>query len=73
MVRAKFKVTKSEPASGGSGFTITMYPVVSGSKENDEFYKWTPGGQLLLSTVNIAVADQLIEGQEYYIDISKAE
>lgn len=67
MVRAKFRCEGSRPANGG--FEIIMRPVTDGSPENEEFYKWTPAGQLVLTTVNERVASELVQGQEYFIDI----
>jgi len=37
--------------------------------ENSKFWEWTPSGQLILSTVNKAVLEELEPGKEYYIDI----
>jgi hypothetical protein len=65
-VRAKFKVeTKTE---NQSGFIVDLKPVVSGSVENEQFYKYTPGGTVSLSTVNKAAAEYFAVGREYYID-----
>jgi hypothetical protein len=74
MVRAKFYVTEKteQPGTPNSLFTVKMAPVTSGSKENAEFYKWTPGGSLLLGTINADVAAKLEVGKEYYLDISPA-
>lgn len=55
-VRAKFRVTSIKP--GSEGATINLSPVTSGSAENDQFYKWTPGGSIVLSTINPEAADQ---------------
>jgi hypothetical protein len=71
MVRAKFKVTDKTP--NGEGFYVSMSPVVGGSPENDSFYKWTPGGQIQLSTINTVAADQFEVGKEYYVDFTPAE
>lgn len=76
MVRAKFKVqgnnkTFDDPET--PGFTIDLHPVISGSKENEEFYKWTPGGNIQLSTINEAAAKQFEMGKEFYVDFTPAE
>lgn len=77
MVRAKFKVTNVEPNGATNeadkGSTVTLFPVVGGSTENDQFYKWTPGGQILLSTINEAAAAQFEVGKEYYVDFTPAD
>jgi len=56
----------------GPGFDIRLAPVMDGSEENKEFYKYTPGGELVLSTVNPKAAAVLCPGLSYYIDISYA-
>jgi hypothetical protein len=66
MVRAKFICVSVENG------TVNMYPVTSGSKENERFYKYTPAGSLSLSTVNEEALAQFEQGKEYYIDISAA-
>lgn len=69
-VRAKFKVSSNEQTE--EGFQIHLEPVISGSPENEEFYKWTPWGLITLATVNPAAASQLLQGQEYYVDFHSA-
>lgn len=74
-VRAKMKVTNLEPAvhaEDGQGGTVYLHPVINGSPENDQFYKYTPGGNLTLSTINGRAFEQFHLGEEYYIDISRA-
>lgn len=69
-VRAKFKVaslTKTE-----HGDSIRLQPVTSGSPENAEFYKWTPCGQIELSTINPEAAKQFEIGKEFYVDFTAA-
>lgn len=70
MVRAKFKCTSKEPMN--EGFALRLEAVISGSLENESFFRWTPSGQLLLATVNPQAAEQIQVGQEYYIDITPA-
>lgn len=70
-VRAKFSV--QSVLHSVSGATVTLTPVVSGSKENESFYKYTPGGKIELSTVNPEAAAQFSPGKEFYIDFSPAE
>ncbi len=84
MVRAKFRVFKVEvtdaskhnPATGQyescDGFTIHMAPVTGASEENKKFFASTPGGQIVLHTVNQEAGVQFERGKEYYIDFSPA-
>lgn len=72
MVRAKFVVAEKTETAAGS-FSVRLTPVISGSKENEEFYKWTPGGQIQLSTINSLAAEKLKVGKEYYVDFTEAE
>lgn len=70
-IRAKFKVTRKDiDPQSPSEFVIGLQAVTSGSPENDEFFRYTPSGNLLLQTVNKAVAAQLEIGQECYLDIT---
>lgn len=71
MVRAKFKCEKK--IENLSGYQVELKPVTTGSKENQEFYRFTPYGELVVGTINSEAAKQFEVGQEYYIDISKAE
>ena len=73
-VRAKMRC-ESADASGSNdgGGTVRLFPVVSGSAENESFYKFTPGGNLTLSTINQKAFEQFEVGKEYYVDVSPAE
>lgn len=72
MVRAKFIVTsKTEPAPGE--FLVALLPVTSGSDENKEFYRWTPGGRIELSTINPDAAAAFEPGKSVYVDFTPAE
>jgi hypothetical protein len=76
-VRAKFTCTGVEPNgatnSEDKGAAVYLTPVVGGSPENESFYKWTPGGNIMLSTINEAAAAQFERGKEYYVDFTPAE
>jgi len=70
--RCKF-VCNSYTVSGSGENRIKSFsfmPVYSGSPENEEFFKWTPGGDLSLSVVNPDV--EFEPDKEYYIDIIEA-
>ena len=70
-VRAKFRVDSVEHTAE-SVATVKMTPVINGSEENKRFYRWTPGGNILLATINKAAADQFEPGKEYYVDFTPA-
>lgn len=55
------------------GYKLVFTPVTSGSKENEEFFKWTPSGRLEIGTVNQKAADELRTGFDYYLDITRAD
>lgn len=73
-VRAKFKVQYVEQTQNDSegGGRVALEPVYTGSDENREFFRWTPGGSILLSTVNQTALDQFRPGDEFYVDFTKA-
>lgn len=69
-VRAKFKVasiTKDE-----NGTSVSLRPVVSGSKENEEFFKLTPWGEIKIGTINPSAAEQFAPGAQLYVDFTLA-
>ncbi len=70
-VRAKFKVILKDKSD--DGYKITMEPVISGSKENEDFFKWTPWGRLDFGTINESAASEFELDKEYYLDFSLAE
>lgn len=77
-VRAKFYVSEVKQSlyhsqQSGTITTIKLMPVVSGSDENKEFYRWSPSGSIDLGTVNPAVVEQFHIGDEFYIDFTRAE
>lgn len=77
MVRAKFKCISVTPnnaeADADKATDVLLQPVTSGSEENKDFFKLTPCGEIKLSTINPAAADQFIVGKDYYIDFTVAE
>lgn len=75
-VIAKFRVTEKMENTLGKpedGHYITLVPVIGGSKENDEFYKWTPGGAISLGTVNPAASAAFVENAQYYVTFEAAD
>jgi hypothetical protein len=68
MTRAKFKCV--DVKEGPDGSQVKLEPVVSGSQENESFFKWTPWGSIEIGTVNPNVKFEV--GQEYYVDFTKA-
>lgn len=75
MIRAKFKVANKvkeawKASDGTDVFTVTLYPVVGGSSENDAFFAATPGGQLQLSVVREGTADMFDTGDEFFVDLT---
>ena len=75
-VRAKFKVqtiTRQRMYDGsGELQTIRLTPVISGSPENEQFYKYTPVGQIELGTINAEVGSEFVLDGEYFVDFTKA-
>ena len=70
-MRAKFKLESK--LTTASSATLTFNPVVSGSEENKKFYKYTPAGNIVLSTINLDVAAKFNPGDEVYVDFTLAE
>lgn len=71
-VRAKFRCDYVESPTS-DGYKIVLRPVVSGSVENESFYRYTPWGEITLGTVNPGAASYFEAGKEYYVDFVLAE
>lgn len=79
-VRAKYRVNAKEEVAGGvingeveTLVTVKMTPVITGSEENKEFFRYTPSGELRIGTINQKAAEFFEIGKEYYLDFTKAE
>jgi hypothetical protein len=71
MVRAKFKCDEvTQTVSGGK---VKLTPVTSGSPENENFFKWTPCGQIEMGTINPEAIQQFVPGKEFYVDFTPVE
>lgn len=70
MTRCKFKCESITVTEYGTSVKLT--PVINGSKENEEFFRYTPWGQFEIGSLNPEVAKQFKPGKEYYIDITEA-
>jgi hypothetical protein len=71
-VRAKFKVQSTTEMEGGLK-TANLTPVTSGSPENEQFFKWTPGGQIQLGTINPEAGAQFVPGRQFYVDFTPSD
>lgn len=70
-VRAKFRVHNVDRSQYGT--TVKLSPVYSGSPENEQFFKATPGGEVALYTLNAAAGEQFELGDEFYVDFTLAK
>lgn len=69
MIRAKFQVLSVDNRIGGAQ-NIEAQPVMSGSKENESFSKWTPGGHLKLQITNPDAQNFFKPGMEFFLDMT---
>ena len=67
--RSKFQCNSKEETTNGISYTFVT--VTSGSKENEEFFKYTPSGAIKLQIVNENV--KFVVGKFYYVDFTEAE
>lgn len=77
-VRAKFYVSEKIDCADQSGLRhptakIVLRPVCGDTPENKQFWKWTPGGEITLHTINTDAADALELGKQFYVDFTPAE
>ena len=71
MVRCKF-ICNSVTSRGDEANRVheaEFTPVTCGSKENEAFFRWTPGGALRLSVLR---EQHFVPGREYYVEIHDA-
>lgn len=59
-------------SADGIGTVVKLNPVMDGSAENKEFYKYSPSGSIELGTVNEAASAMFEIGKEYYVDFTPA-
>ena len=69
IMKAKFKISSMH--LGTTHGQINAEPVVSGSKENEEFFAAKPSGSLQLGVVNLNAISGLQDGDEIYVTIEK--
>lgn len=66
------KVYCSYKQEANEGVHLHFTPVVEGSEENKQFFRWTPGGQVMFYTVNKEAAAKFEHGKQYYVDFTPA-
>lgn len=73
-VTAKFICTWVQSDLGQESKSVSFSPVIGGSDENKSFSKYTPSGSLWLNISDETEAFNFFEqGEEYYLDFTKAE
>jgi hypothetical protein len=70
--RAKFTCQEVRQYVNGGVlvYDSKLSAVIGDTPENKEFWKWTPSGSIVLSTVK---ADHFIPGRNYYVDFTETE
>lgn len=69
-MRAKFQVTSITHMENGA--ELKLLPVTHGSPENEEFFKWTPGGEIKLGLLRAEQVEGISPGQQFYVDLTPA-
>ena len=69
--RCKFRCDRVGKTKDAESFLYEahFFAVYTGSKENEEFFKYTPSGSL---NIGVYKKDIFEPGKEYYIDITEA-
>lgn len=78
-MRAKMRLNHIDKRNEGQE-TLYFNPVArsdrypeDGSDENNTYAKFSPSGMLSLTVANPALLGRFAEGEEYYLDFTKAE
>lgn len=74
-IRCKIRCQSVSSVDYGSGseYSLEFGAVVTGSKENEEFFKCTPAIDLKLQVVKKETADLFKPNKEYYLDFIPVE
>ena len=82
IIRAKFKCvsTTSRPAEPSLRLTektefvhdVYFDAVTNNSPENAEFWKWTPSGRIIFSSLKGSAGLRFVPGKSYYVDFIEA-
>jgi len=70
-VRAKFRCTSVKENT--HGYEVTLEPVTGGSKENEDFFHYTPYGELTMGLFNKETVQRFEVNKDYYLDFTPAE
>lgn len=70
-MRIKVVCAQKQPWEDGAMLNFSV--VYSGSEENKEFFKYTPGGIINFNVVRKEVADKYEIGKEYYVTFCPAQ
>ncbi|QAB30911.1 hypothetical protein [Pantoea ananatis] len=71
-IRAKFQCHYIHKSDDGLSRTVNLNAVTTGSPENEEWSKYTPGGQISIHISNPAAFNKFEQGKEYYVDFTEA-
>lgn len=71
-IRAKFKVESVTLHEHGEAVKMNAV-CYDGTDENASFSKFTPSGSFEMSVTNEAIFGQFKPGEEYYLDLTKAD
>ncbi|GAB1358558.1 hypothetical protein MASR1M31_03360 [Porphyromonadaceae bacterium] len=71
-VKAKFNVAELTKYGNGGGGKVVLMPVVGNTDENQEFWKYTPAGQLEMVIDNPEAFNEFEEMGEFYLTIERA-
>ena len=69
-MKCKFKLIEKKETE--AGITLMFIPANSGSPENEQYFKYTPFGQIQIGTINKDYANTFIPGKEYYVEFTDA-
>jgi len=70
-LRAKMRPTQKTETGVGEDRQVQVQFLAAGGPENQEWSRFTPAGSLSL-TLKGDLADQLVLGQDYFVDIAEA-
>lgn len=68
-VIAKYRVVSFNVSEG----RVVLEPVTGGSRENEQFFKYTPAGRIEMQTVNEPAFNIFTRSREFYVHFIPAD
>lgn len=71
MVRAKFSLYSKEEITGQPNvYNLKFRACTQHDRDSEQFWKYTPAGELFMQCINVDAANKFEVGKMYYLDFT---